>query len=64
MAVTSVAHDEELFVRCKTCRFPVATGLRIPRGALETADLAPSAHRCPRCGQAHVYTKADHVYRS
>jgi hypothetical protein len=63
MAATPLAHDEELFVRCKTCGFPVATGLRLPPGALETADLPPDAHRCPRCGHAHEYTRGDHVHR-
>ena len=64
MAATSIAQDEELFVRCKTCGFPVATGVRLPAGALEIADLATRAHRCPRCGHAHVYEKADHFHLS
>jgi hypothetical protein len=64
MSATSVAHDEELFVRCKTCGFPVATGVRLAVSALDVADLAPRAHRCPRCGNAHVYEKADHFYSS
>ena len=39
MAVTSTARDEELFVRCKTCGFPVAAGLRLPVGELEVTGL-------------------------
>ncbi|HEY7460712.1 MAG TPA: hypothetical protein VIC59_02395 [Gemmatimonadota bacterium] len=58
-----IATDEELFVRCKTCGFPVATGLRVAPGDLETIEIAPRAHRCPRCGSAHVYEKRDYFYR-
>ncbi len=64
MAVTSTARDEELFVLCKTCGFPVASGLRLPVAELEAAELAPREHRCPRCGNAHVYDKPDYFYRS
>jgi hypothetical protein len=58
-----IATDEELFVRCKTCGFPVATGLRLTPGDLETLETAPRAHRCPRCGIAHMYQKGDLFYR-
>jgi predicted RNA-binding Zn-ribbon protein involved in translation (DUF1610 family) len=54
--------DEELFVTCKTCGFVVATGLRARAGDLEQAELPERAHRCPRCGSAHVYGKGDYRY--
>jgi uncharacterized C2H2 Zn-finger protein len=63
MAVTT-ARDEELFVRCKTCGFPVASGMRLPVSDLEAAAIEPREHRCPRCGAAHVYEKTDYFYRS
>jgi hypothetical protein len=62
MAVTTTVRDEELFVRCRTCGFPVAAGLRLPAGELEVAEIAPRAHRCPRCGHGHVYDKPDYFH--
>ena len=64
MTVSPNARDEELFVTCKSCGFPVATGLRMRAGALESAPVEPREHRCPRCGAAHAYRSEDYALRA
>lgn len=63
MGVVPAARDEELFVNCKTCEFPVASGIRMPPEELEDAALGPREHRCPRCGSAHAYERRDYFHR-
>ena len=63
MGVAPAARDAELFVTCKSCAFPVATGLRRPASELVETRLPSREHRCPRCGKAHVYRPEDYGYR-
>lgn len=62
MAVSPYARDEELFVRCRSCGWPVASGVRRRAGALARAAPGPREHRCPRCGAAHVYGPDEYGY--
>jgi hypothetical protein len=64
MASSPTARDEELFVTCKSCGFPIATGLRRRASELEAPRVEPRGHRCPRCGAAHVYEAADYAHRA
>jgi hypothetical protein len=63
MARSAIARDEELYVTCKTCGFPVATGLRARADRLPSTQIHPREHRCPRCGQAHTYSREDYAHR-
>ena len=64
MTVAPDARDQELFVTCKSCGFPVATGVRVRASDLPSARLPEREYRCPRCGQAHVYGRGDYGHRS
>ena len=64
MTVSPNARDLELFVACKSCGFPVATGLRMRAEELEGARLPPRAHRCPRCGASHLYAGEDLTHQT
>ena len=62
--VSPYARDLELYVDCRTCGFPVATGIRRPPGAAPQPDGERREHRCPRCGSLHVYEPAEYRHRS
>lgn len=61
MALSPYARDLELFVRCKSCGFALATGLR--RRPDEPPPETARAHRCPRCGATRSYGSADYGRR-
>lgn len=64
MTIPPEARDRELFVRCRTCGFPIATGVRAGRddpGAPEGGSTRE--HRCPRCGAEHEYAGGDYAIR-
>ncbi|HEY7530327.1 MAG TPA: hypothetical protein VIC56_06595 [Gemmatimonadota bacterium] len=63
MTVPAEARDRELFVRCRTCGFPVATGIRAGRDVPAAADPDLREHRCPRCGAEHAYGGDDYSIR-
>jgi uncharacterized C2H2 Zn-finger protein len=71
MTVPPEARDRELFVRCRTCGFSIATGVRAgrvgaravqPDGQTDPAGDAGGRrrHRCPRCGAEHAYGGGDY----
>ncbi|MFN2432334.1 MAG: hypothetical protein ABR599_05870 [Gemmatimonadota bacterium] len=61
MAVSPFARDLELFVRCKSCGFPVATGLRRRPGEADAGAEQAREHRCPRCGENRPYAAGDYA---
>lgn len=63
MPYSPTALDEELFVHCKSCGFPIASGIRMRCGALEDVEVSPREHRCPRCGALHAYAREDYAHR-
>ena len=74
MTVPPEARDRELFVRCRTCGFSIATGIRAGRGGVASgpgngqANAAGNGgerreHRCPRCGAEHAYDGGDYSMR-
>lgn len=63
MALSPFARDEELFVRCKSCGFAVATGIRARASEVARTEIHPREHRCPRCGAAHPYADEDYRHR-
>ena len=62
MAVTPDARDLELFVSCRSCGWPIASGIRMRAGELAKAELPPREHRCPRCGSAFAYAREDYAH--
>ena len=53
---------ETLMVRCANCRREFVTPLQVDRTSLEAMVLNES-YRCPHCGDAASYVKADHFHR-
>jgi predicted RNA-binding Zn-ribbon protein involved in translation (DUF1610 family) len=58
------ARDLELYVICKSCGFPLATGIRMTPAELRATRLEDREHRCPRCGHAAVYRAEDYAHRA
>ena len=64
MTIPPEARDRELYVRCRTCGFSIATGVRAERddpGVPEGGSTRE--HRCPRCGAEHGYAGGDYAVR-
>lgn len=61
MTVSPSARDQELYVRCKSCDFAIASGLR--RDPRSSATPERRAHHCPRCGASRTYESGDYVRR-
>jgi DNA-directed RNA polymerase subunit RPC12/RpoP len=53
---------ETLMVRCAACGRAFATTLQVDRASLE-AMVLNERYRCPHCGVAASFTKADHFHR-
>ena len=56
--------DEELFVRCRTCGWEAATGIRRTAEGLHADPPGKRRIVCHRCGTEAIYRDADYFHRT
>lgn len=56
--------DEELFVRCRTCGWEAATGIRRTEAGLKADPPGKRRITCHRCGAEAIYGDSDYYHRT
>ena len=56
--------DEELFVRCRSCGWEAATGIRRTEEGLNENPPGEREIRCHRCGSIAKYRDGDYYHRT
>lgn len=56
--------DEELFVRCRSCAWEAATGIRRTEDGLKAEPPGERRITCHRCGTEAMYGNADYFHRT
>lgn len=56
--------DQELFVKCESCGWEAATGIRRTEEGLREDPPGERRITCSRCGESHVYGGDDYYHRT